>query len=219
MNEPCHLDHIVMAARTVTEGVEYFREISGIEIPEGGFHPMMGTHNHLMQIGNNTFFEIIAVDPAAESPVRPRWYALDDSMMQNSLITPRLITWVVSTEKMPQILKRVNYETGPGLVVTRGNLNWLLTIPEDGAMPNGGLLPSIIQWRDPGSPYSLMPDLNCKLLKLSIYHPYPDWYRYRLDSIDALHLIELVPVKNNTPGYIEITLETPTGPVVLSGNP
>jgi hypothetical protein len=219
MSESCQLDHIVMAARTVAEGVEYFREISGIEIPAGGFHPMMGTHNHLMQIGNNAFFEVIAVNPAAEWPERPRWYALDDPLMQNSLTTPRLITWVVSTPNMARALQHVNYETGPALAVTRGNLSWLLTIPGDGAMPNGGLLPSVIQWHDPGSPCSSMPDLGCRLRKISIYHPYPDWYRSCLSSIDALDLIELLPAKNNTQGYIEITLETPAGLIFLNSNP
>ncbi len=219
MNNLCQLDHVVMAARNIDEGVEYLRELTGLEIPPGGFHPMMGTHNHLMQIGRGAFFEIIAIDPAAPAPQRPRWYGLDDNSLQQTLSPPRLITWVVNTGNLDTLVSRSAYQTGPGIMVTRGNLNWRLTVAEDGGMPNGGLLPSIIQWLEPGNPCPAMPDLGCKIQKLKIFHPYPKWYQNQIDSICAMHLIELLPLPKDTPGYFELMLATPSGSITLSSTP
>jgi len=48
------LDHLVMAAETLQQGVDYIRKTMAVEIPQGGLHQSMATHNHLMQLGNNT---------------------------------------------------------------------------------------------------------------------------------------------------------------------
>ena len=64
-----NLDHIVVAADSLKQGVDYIRSCLGIEIPKGGFHRTMGTHNHLMQLGNDAYLEVITIDPEAEAPV------------------------------------------------------------------------------------------------------------------------------------------------------
>ena len=110
-----HLDHIVVAAQTLEQGVNWFKAITDLDIPQGGHHPLMGTHNHLMQIGQNAFFEIIAIDPDAPAPARPRWYALDDPALQQSLTTPRLITWVVNTINLEALLSQTKFYFGDPL--------------------------------------------------------------------------------------------------------
>ena len=76
------LDHIVVAAHSLEQGVEYIQSELGVDIPEGGFHATMGTHNHLMQLGNEAYLELITINPNAETPKHPRWFALDDAMMR-----------------------------------------------------------------------------------------------------------------------------------------
>ena len=52
----------------------------------------MGTHNRLASLGPTEFLEVIAVDPDAPLPERPRWFGLDrfDD-------APRLGTWMLAT--------------------------------------------------------------------------------------------------------------------------
>ena len=77
-----NLDHLVVGAASLEQGVTYIQEQLGVAIPKGGEHPLMGTHNHLMQLGNDVFLEVIAVNPDAPTPDRPRWYGLDDPFVR-----------------------------------------------------------------------------------------------------------------------------------------
>jgi len=71
------LDHLVIASETLEEGVAHVRDKLGVEIPFGGKHPLMGTHNHLMQFGSEAFLgcdkrrSTLAIDRAGR-----RWDAL-----------------------------------------------------------------------------------------------------------------------------------------------
>ena len=46
------LDHLTVAALTLEEGVAHVQRALGVVMPRGGSHPLMGTHNHLMQLGD-----------------------------------------------------------------------------------------------------------------------------------------------------------------------
>jgi hypothetical protein len=90
------IDHLVVGAANLAQGVSYVKECLGVDIPYGGVHETMGTHNHLMQIGNNSFLEVIAINPAGDPVEHPRWYGLDDPFVrQQILVQPTLLTWVV----------------------------------------------------------------------------------------------------------------------------
>jgi hypothetical protein len=92
------LDHLVVAAATLADGIEYFAEISGVAPQPGGKHVAMGTHNALVRLSERTFLEIIAIDPAGIKPARPRWFELDTIALQAELAErPRLIHWVART--------------------------------------------------------------------------------------------------------------------------
>ncbi|TWA91006.1 glyoxalase-like protein [Bradyrhizobium stylosanthis] len=67
------LDHITVAANDLAEGVAYVEDALGIAPPAGGAHPLMGTHNHLLRLSETSFLEVIAPDPSAPAPTRPRW--------------------------------------------------------------------------------------------------------------------------------------------------
>ena len=176
-----HLDHITVAANDLAEGVAYVEEALGIAPPAGGAHPLMGTHNHLLRLSETSFLEVIAPNPQASAPNRPRWFALDDARTHAALASsPKLMTWVVSTSDITSALAKIPQAAGPAITVTRGNLEWLISVPPDGSMPFGGAFPTVIQWPEGPHPASRMADLGCALLTFEIRHPKADTIRASL---------------------------------------
>jgi hypothetical protein len=169
------LDHITIAADSLSAGVAHAEAALGLSIPFGGVHPLMGTHNHLLRLGEALFLEIIAPDPAAAPPSRRRWFSLDDPKLRAELaVSPRLLTWVVATDDIETALRQVPHAAGPAVTVTRGELKWLISVPPDGAMPFDGMFPTIIEWPRGPHPASRMPDPGCSLARLEITHPRAD---------------------------------------------
>ncbi len=165
-------DHITLAADNLRAGVAHAEAALGVTIPTGGAHPLMGTHNHLLRLGDTLFLEIIAPDPAAGPLSRRRWFGLDDPRLRAELAaSPRLMTWVLATDDMETALREVPHAAGPAVTVTRGDLAWLMSVPDDGSMPFGGAFPTLIQWPLVPHPASRMPDLGCSLVSFEIAHP------------------------------------------------
>jgi Glyoxalase-like domain len=93
------LDHLVVAAGTLAEGVACCEQTLGIRPEAGGQHALMGTHNPVFGIASAEFprayFEIIAIDPEMPAPGHARWYELDDAALQSALEHgPRLVHWI-----------------------------------------------------------------------------------------------------------------------------
>lgn len=178
-----HLDHITVAANDLAEGVAYVERALGIAPPSGGAHPLMGTHNHLLRLSETSFLEVIAPNPAAPAPTRPRWFAIDDPRTHAMLAaSPRLMTWVVNTSDIQSALATIPQAAKPAITVTRGTLEWLISVPSDGSMPFDGAFPTIIQWPDGPHPASRMPDLGCSLVAFEIRHPAADAIRSALSG-------------------------------------
>jgi hypothetical protein len=180
----CKLDHIVVAAASLEAGVAFIRERLGVDIPAGGKHELMGTHNHVMRLGEASYLEVIAVDPDAPKPARPRWYALDDPAMQTRLREhPRIITWVVRTADIVATVQAAAVPLGQVVPVSRGTLSWRLTVPRDGHLPEGGVVPHLIQWDGGARPWEKMADRSCRLDELTLMHPDPDRLRQALATL------------------------------------
>ncbi len=211
------LDHIVVGAATVAEGVAYIEAELGVTLPAGGEHPRMGTHNHLMQLSDSTFLEIIAINPGAAAPSRPRWFGLDDPFVQAQLHQqPRLLTWVVNTSDLAAVHAQSVVPLGEITPQVRGSLEWLITIPTDGHLPGAGLIPTAIQWQVEGHPARNMAKLGCTLTILRLYHPYPDWLRQALSAIGVASQVTVEPLPPNQAPYMEAQFQTPTSLKTLS---
>ena len=102
------LDHITVVAKTLEIGTAYVHDQLGVNVPMGGIHPAMGTHNRLMRTGDGEFLEIIAVHPEMERPKRPRWFGLDQSLRQDAV----LATWVLGANDIRAQANRSSAEVG-----------------------------------------------------------------------------------------------------------
>ncbi len=192
----CRLDHLVICARDLAQGVGWFADLSGTQLPVGGQHPLMGTHNHLTALSEDSFLEVIAIDPDAPKPGfqpgQQRWFSLDDSAHQGRLdIAPRLTTWVVATRDLDAALARVR-EIGldPGVPVeqTRGDMRWRLALRSDGSLACDGVFPILIEWPEGVNPVSRMQDQNIRLQSLSLTHPDAAIVDAGLQALGIAHL-------------------------------
>ena len=177
----------------------------------------MATHNHLLRLGSTAFLEVVAVDPAAEPPTRSRWFGLDSNAMRSRLAErPRLVGWVAAVDNLRQAIAACPIATGPAELISRGALRWLITIPEDGSLVEGGTVPILIQWpADRPHPATGMADLGCSLLSLDLAHPEPGRLGAALDAI-AFDRNGAVCIRPNPSGpRLSASIRTPGGVAVL----
>jgi len=223
---PLELDHLVIAARTLEEGERFIAGKLGIEMTGGGAHPLMRTHNRLLNLWGGAYLEVIAVDPdaaAIETP-RPRLFALDDPEQRERLETgPQLVHWVVRVNR-PKLLARWQAQYSqriPAVVpLTRGAYTWDLTVPVDGTFPawqgaGDGLLPSLIQWDTPQHPSAALPETGIALKSLTGFHPRAHLISEQLAWLGASHLMQ-VEVTAGAPVLVA-EFELPDGSIVTLG--
>ncbi|MCV2880939.1 VOC family protein [Actibacterium sp. XHP0104] len=197
------LDHITVVARTLEEGCKHIKDTLGIDMPDGGAHPRMGTHNRLLSLGDDSFLELIAIDPAASAPDRPRWFNLDAFDK-----APRLGTWVLGTDDIQASLREAHPGSGRATEITRGDLKWLISISDDGTMPLDGACPALIQWPVGPHPASRMTDLGCRLISLTIEHPQVA----ELESLFGHHINrDLITFRRGPEMKISAVIQTPEG--------
>lgn len=206
------IDHIVIAAESLDQGVEYIRDVLGVEIPKGGVHTTMGTHNHLMQLGDESYLELIAIDPDAKIPAHPRWFALDDDLMREALRkSPRLITWVMNTPNIARLAQDTDFHIGKPTQLQRDNLSWQIALTDDGRLLANGLMPYVIQWHSRPHPSTSMANLGCRLAALEIHHNRPAWIYQNLASIGAEKLVTIHSLDDDSAPYLLVKIDTPAG--------
>jgi len=209
------IDHIVLGADTLEQGVRYIADKFGAEVPKGGEHLQMGTHNCVMSLGGNCYFEIIAIAPHLEAPNRPRWFDLDNPVQQAKIKQrPRLLTWVVKTADIGQSLAQVSYDLGEIIAMQRGDLAWQLTIRQDGSLPFEGVCPALIEWRDDAPPYAALTDLDCKLNRILIESDDLSSLSDVLKDIGVKDLVQVEKAGINQ-NRLNVEFSTPLGRVML----
>lgn len=160
-----HLDHIAIAAETLEAGVAWVEKRLGVKMGPVGHHPQMGTHNRLLSLGPSEYLEVIAVDPEAVPPARPRWFDLD--RFQGA---PRVQNWITRTGQLEVACTAAPDGIGTPMALRRADFRWRMVVPEDGVLPFDGAYPALIQW-DSGDPAPQLPDQNVRLTALCVIHP------------------------------------------------
>ena len=210
------LDHIVIAADNLQQGADYVQQTFGVEIPAGGQHQSMATHNLVMQLGNDAYLEVIAIDPEGQTPRHPRWFGLDTPLMRAAIREqPRLITWVMNTSDLQSLANQAGFDIGTPTKLGRDNLSWEFALPDDGRLLGNGMLPYCIQWHTTPHPAQAMVDHGCLLQELTIHHNRPRWLNDRLDAIGADHLVHIEALPDHETSFLSATIDTPNGSVVL----
>lgn len=162
----CRLDHLVIAAASLTEGRGWAEGLLGVPAVGGGRHVSMGTHNALWGLGES-YLEVIAVDPEGVRPDRPRWFGFDDEAVQARLAKgPYLLTWAVSTDDLAAV--RAPMPCHPPEDFARDDLRWQVVLPEGAALPLGGAWPLTIRWTHGVHPAQRLPDQGLALDRFEV---------------------------------------------------
>ncbi len=199
------LDHLAVVATRLEDGVAMIERLFGVPMAGGGKHPLMGTHNRLLGLGD-LYLEVIAIDPDAPSPNRPRWFAMD-----RFTGPPRLANWVARTDDLAAELALGPAGIGTPLALHRGDYRWKMAVPDDGQLPFDGTFPALIEWQGTAHPARVLPDAGLRLTALSITHPQATALRAAL----AHRLPDIRVTVAEGPVAITATIDTPTGPRLL----
>jgi hypothetical protein len=216
------IDHLVVGAESLAQGVAWCEEVLGVTPGPGGQHPLMGTHNRLLKIAAPTFeevyLEIIAIDPAAATPQRVRWFGLDEPERRASLAQrPRLIHLVASSPQLDMHrfgLIQIGLQPGEpvkaGRDTPQGPLAWQILVRDDGRLLCSGALPTLIQWEG-RHPTQAMPDSGVTLSSLTLCG-------VPARARDVLRLQGVAVQETPAAPALTAVLQTPRGEVVLSSD-
>lgn len=159
------LDHMAIAARTLSEGTEVVESKLGIQLQKGGRHNVFGTHNMLLGLEDGLYLEVIAIDPNADLPGRARCFDLDgfDEF-------PKLQNWICRTANIAPFLRRYPH-AGTALQLQRDNLRWQMSATENGIFPYDNRFPAVIEWQCEDHPAAMLEPSGLRLNRLVVVHP------------------------------------------------
>lgn len=225
-NAPCALDHLVVVAHTLAEGVAWCQRTLGATPGPGGEHPLMGTHNRLLSVASPEFpaayLEIIAINPVANSSTRisgKRWFNMDSEPLMQRVQRdgPQLVHWVA---RVPDLLAALGPLSHAGLHLgepvaasrqtAHGLLTWHITLRPDGQRQLGGCLPTLIQW-GPHHPTDTLPPSGVSLQALHVGHPQAPLLAQALTGLGMAAQVEAAPQP-----LLQAVLATPKGAVTLT---
>ena len=222
------LDHLVIMANSLDEGVAWCEATLGVTPGPGGEHPLMGTHNRLLRIDSDAFprayLELIAINSEADYAHQTRakrWFDMDNGLVRARVVQngPQLIHWVASVANISgavQTLAAQGIDRGSAIEASRmtpsGLLQWQITVRDDGQRLFDGCLPTLIQWGDV-HPTDSMPQSGVALQALQVAHPAADKLQAALNSVGIVDIVDVAV--HNAPARITAIFQTPKGTVKL----
>ncbi len=227
------IDHLVIVAANLDQGVAWCEATLGITPSAGGEHKLFGTHNCLFKIATPAnplaYCEIIAINSAAvraANTTQKRWFDMDDELLHAAVAEqPRLVHFVANTPDVQAVraaLSGLGIDRGPALEASRhsrkGLLQWQITVRDDGQRLFNGMLPTIIQWgkADDKEPLRLhprnsLPRSGVTLQSITSTHPQASALQKAYDAMG----LQGVAVQAG-PANLIATLQTPKGVVQLN---
>lgn len=162
---PYSLDHLVVCASDLDQGRLWAEGLLDVPFEARGAHALMGTHNHLVRLNKDTYFEVIAVDPDAPKPDHARWFDLN-----NFGGAPKLSNWVIRCDDLDEAWERAPATVGNIMLFQRGDYAWRMLVPEDGKPLFDGCFPTLIEWQSK-HPAAQLPHRDLRLRRLKLTHP------------------------------------------------
>ncbi|MEM7096134.1 MAG: VOC family protein [Actinomycetota bacterium] len=207
------IDHLIFSATDLQTGVDLIADLTGVTAAPGGPHPGLGTHNALLSFDDETYFEVIAIDPAQPEPARPRPFGLDDGG------EPRLAGFAIHPtdgDPIDAIAERMrDHGHDPGEIISMSRqhpdghlIEWQLTA---GAGARSTFVPFIIDWGSTPTPALSTPRMG-ELVSLELTHPDPG-----VRAVAAALDVGLVVAEG--PPLLSARLATATGEVAIDSNP
>ncbi len=225
MQPSAQVDHLVVAATSLDEGVQWCESTLGITPGPGGEHLLMGTHNRVFTLASAAFpqayFEIIAIHSGAacaRSTGAKRWFDLDNPDLQRQLRSagPRLVHFVARGAQVQagvRALARMGIDRGEVLQASRataqGLLTWQITVRDDGQRLFNGALPTLIEWGQVHPTQGMAPS-GVTLQTLQVSHTQSETLRAAYEAIG----LTSVGITLGPPNLFA-TLQTPRGVLTL----
>jgi hypothetical protein len=216
------VDHLVVGAASLEQGVAWAEATLGVVPGPGGEHALMATHNRLLRIATvdhpRSYLEILAIQPGRTPQRARRWFDLDAETVRDTLERsgPRLLHFVARVDDVRQAvaaLAACGIERGEVVrasrMTPRGLLEWQITLRADGQRLFGGALPTLIEW-GAVHPAAAMPESGVTLQSLAVRHPQAALLRQAAAAIS----LQDVAIQDGE-ASVRATLDTPRGRVKL----
>lgn len=200
------LDHIAVAGESLADAVAHVEESLGVRMQPGGQHPRFGTHNRLLGLADGLYLEAIAIEPGASVEESPRWFDLDRFSG-----AARLSNWILRSEDLEADRCALPKGAQRAVAMQRGDLRWLMTVPDDGVLPFDNMFPAVLQWLG-APPAGKLAVSGCRLQRLVVSHPEAGELRRALAK---RFFDDRVVIETGLPGY-RAEILTPSGLRVLS---
>ena len=204
------LDHFIYAGRDLDAMSAQFEQRTGVAPGRGGRHPGMGTHNALASLGNDVYFELLAVDSTQKDKLQGTMGARIDA-----LPSPRLFAYMLKGQDLAhQQNVLASHGISADLFDASRNtpdgraLKWRLLVPHDN--PLGDFVPKFIDWLDTPHPAATSKP-GCTFESFEIGHPQASQLRSLLTELGAS-----VPVDTSDRAHFRLCLGSPKGRVVLA---
>jgi Glyoxalase-like domain len=200
--------------------------VLGVTPGPSGEHPLMGSHNRLINVSGPAFgrayLEIIAIHAGVapgKAHGQKRWFDMDDPVLEARVARegPLLIHFVAAVPDVAAAAKALaaqGLDRGHVVLASRqsatGLLDWRITVRDDGQRLFYGGLPSLIEWTGSTHSVDAMAPSGVTLEALEFSHPRPD----HLSAAYAAIGLTGVAATSGAPS-LKATLMTPLGRVML----
>lgn len=163
------VDHLVYCVPNLEASIEDLEKRLGVRAEIGGKHTSQGTKNALINLGNNCYLELLAIDEENDSVIGNRWMGID--LIEQAKLT----RWSIKTTDIileSALLNKYNKDLseikeGSRLTPTGQILRWRMTIPL--AQPEVELAPFLLDWSDSDAHPTDKLTQHCHLKELKLY--------------------------------------------------
>ena len=142
------IDHIVYCVSDLKAAVDYFESLLGIRPIIGGSHQSKGTKNALLNLGNQSYLEILSIDEENVNFTGNRWMGID------LIDGPKITRWSIKSKNLEEDSRILNDYSSALSHISKGSrmtrkgdlLSWKMILPA--SSPEVEIMPFMTDWSD-----------------------------------------------------------------------